>query len=152
MYYNQRLPAPLAKFDNFDVDDLKLRVDRTAYGIEGILKAAFEDTQTIFFSDSRVVRPYATKALVVLSGEFISELASAIRRASKPLLLGGVRITSVAVGDDPDVDLPEVFTSGPEFIFEFSEVSQLPVLVSQVYEAILKGMRAIPTPFVVVCS
>lgn len=133
------LGAILAKFQNFDTDNLKDKVDRLRLTPGGTVVVALRISQTQLFGDAKLLRPQATKGLIILTGERVNERDTALRDAASPLASKGIKIVTVAVGDTPDKRKPLVFTSGEEYVFDFNSVRDLPALVPKVYEVIVKG-------------
>ena len=132
----------LSQFDNFDDNDLAALVDQAGYAFGGRISNAFQDVHSSFFGDPRVYRSYATKALVLLSGNRFDERRDDLVKASQPLLTQDVKILSVSVGNNPNNTMPKAFVSDVEYIFEFEKVRELPSLVPKVHEAILKGRKS----------
>ena len=131
--------AVVAKFQNFDTDNLKDKVDELRLTRGGTVVFALRSSQTQLFGDPKLLRPQAIKGLIVLTGERVTEGDTALRGAASPLISKGIKIVAVAVGDTPDKRKLLVFTSGDEYVFDFNSVSDLPSLVPKVYEVIVKG-------------
>ena len=129
----------LAEFQNFDTDDLKDEVDRLRLTRRGRVQSALVGANNQLFGNSKLIRSYAIKALIILTGEGTNEADATLRNAASPLKNQGVRIVAVAVGKNPVKRKLLVFASGEEYIFDFDENKQLPALVPKVYEVIIKG-------------
>lgn len=131
--------AILAKFQNFDTDNLKDKVDKMRLTPGGTVVVALRSSQTQLFGDPKLLRPQATKGLIVLTGERVNEGDRALRDAASPLTSMGIKIVAVAVGETPDKRKLLIFTSGDEYVFDFNSIRDLPSLVPKVYEVIVKG-------------
>lgn len=129
----------LAQFQNYDTDNLKDIVDRMRLTLGGTVEGALRTAQSQLFGDPKLLRPQATKALIVLTGESVNEADRRLRDAALPLASKGIRIVAVAVGDSPDRRKLLIFTSGDEYVFDLNSVRELPPLVPKVYEVIVKG-------------
>ena len=129
----------LAEFQNYDTDNLKDKVDRVRLTPGGTVEDALRNAQSKLFGDPKLLRPHATKALIVLTGERVDEGDRGLRDAASPLTSKGVRIVAVAVGKTPDKRKLLIFTSGDEYVFDFDSNEDLPSLVPKVYEVIIKG-------------
>lgn len=129
----------LAQFQNYDTDNLKDIVNRMRLTPGGTVEGALSTAQSQLFGDPKLLRPQATKALIVLTGESVNEADRRLRDAALPLTSKGIRIVAVAVGDSPDRQKLLIFTSGDEYVFGFASVRELPPLVPKVYEVIVKG-------------
>lgn len=129
----------IAKFENFDTDNLKDKVDKLRLTRGGTVVVALRSSQTQLFGDPKLLRPQAIKGLIVLTGERVNEGDTALRDAASPLIRKGIKIVAVAVGDIPDKPKLLTFTSGDEYVFDFNSVRDLPSLVPKVYEVIVKG-------------
>lgn len=131
--------AILAKFQNFDTDNLKDKVDKMRLTPGGTVVVALRSSQTQLFGDPKLLRPQATKGLIVLTGERVNEGDRALRDAASPLTSKGIKIVAVAVGETPDKRKLLIFTTGDEYVFDFNSIRDLPSLVPKVYEVIVKG-------------
>lgn len=131
--------AVIAKFQNFDTDNLKDKVDKLRLTRGGTVVSALRSSQTQLFGDPKLLRPQAIKGLIVLTGERINDGDTALRDAASPLISKGIKIVAVAVGDTPDKRKLLIFTSGDEYVFDFNSVRDLLPLVPKVYEVIVKG-------------
>ena len=131
--------AIIAKFQNFDTDNLKDKVDKIRLTPGGTVVVALRSSQTQLFGDPKLLRPQATKGLIVLTGERVNEGDRELREAASPLTSKGIKIVAVAVGETPDKRKLLIFTSGDEYVFDFNSVRDLPSLVPKVYEVIVKG-------------
>ena len=129
----------LAEFKNYDTDNVKDKVDRVRLTPGGTVESALSSTQLQLFGDSKLVRPHAIKALVVLTGERVIEGDKALLDAASPLTSKGIKIVAVAVGRTPDKRKLVIFSSGEEYMFDFSRKGDVPSLVPKVYEVIVKG-------------
>ena len=129
----------LAQFNNYDVNDLKRSLDNMRSRLGGTVENALRGAQSQFFGNIRLLRPHATKALIVLTGDEVNEANTRLLSASTPLTNKGVKVVVVAVGRSRNKQKLEVFSSGEEFVFNFENTKELPSLVPQVYESILKG-------------
>lgn len=129
----------LAQFQNYDTDNLKDKVDRMRLTPGGTVEGALRSAQSQLFGDPKLLRPQATKALIVLTGESVNEGDRGLRDAASPLTSKGIKIAAVAVGDTPDKRKLLIFTSGDEYVFDFNSIRELPSLVPKVYEVIIKG-------------
>ena len=131
--------AVIAKFENFDTDNLKDKVDKLRLTRGGAVVSALRSSQSQLFGDPKLLRPQAIKGLIVLTGERINEGDTALRDAASPLTSKGIKIVAVAVGDTPDKRKLLILASGDEYVFDFNSVRDLPSLVPKVYEVIVKG-------------
>ena len=129
----------LAEFKNYDTDNLKDKVDGVRLTPGGTVESALRSAQRQVFGDRKLLRSYAIKALIVLTGERVNEGDRGLRDASSALTGKGIKIVAVAVGRTPDRNKLRVFTSGEEYVFDFTRNGDLPSLVPRVYEVIIKG-------------
>ena len=129
----------LLEFKNYDTDNLKDKVDRLTLKPGGTVESALREAGNQVFGDAKLLRSYAIKALIVLSGEDVKETDQALVGASLPLTNDGIKIVAVAVGRNPDKTKFRIFSSGEEYVFNFSRNGDLPSLVPRVYEVIIKG-------------
>lgn len=129
----------LAKFQNFDTDNLKDKLDRLSLTAGGRVESALLGAESQLFEDPKLIRSYAIKGLIIVTGESINEAVSTLRDAASPLKSKGIKIVAVAVGRFPDRRKQLIIASGEEYIFEFDSNNQLPALVPKVYEMIIKG-------------
>ena len=129
----------LLEFKNYDTDNLKDKVDRLSLRPGGTVESALHKAGNQVFGDAKLLRSYAIKALIVLSGEDVKERDQALVGASLPLTNDGIKIVAVAVGRNPDKTKFRIFGSGEEYVFNFSRNGDLASLVPRVYEVIIKG-------------
>ena len=129
----------LLEFKNYDTDNLKDKVDRLSLRPGGTVESALRKAGNQVFGDAKLLRSYAIKALIVLSGEDVKERDQALVGASLPLTNDGIKIVAVAVGRNPDKTKFRIFSSGEEYVFNFSRSGDLASLVPRVYEVIIKG-------------
>ena len=131
--------AVIVKFQNFDTDNLKDKVDKLRLTRGGTVAYALRSSQAQLFGDPKLLRPQAIKGLIVLTGRRIIEGDTALRGAASPLISKGIKIAAVAVGDTPDKRKLLMLTSGDNYVFDFNSVRDLLSLVPKVYEVIVKG-------------
>lgn len=129
----------LVEFKNYDTDNLKDKVDRMRLRSGGTVAGALTTAQRRLFGDPALLRSYAIKALIVLTGDRVNERDTDLRVAASLLTNKGIKIVAVAVGTSPDKQKLMRFSSGEEYVFDFSSSGDLPSLVPKVYEAIIKG-------------
>ena len=129
----------LVEFDNYDTDNLKSKLDRVRFTRGGTVESALIKAQQQAFGDLKLLRPYAIKALIILTGERVNEGEKGLRDAASQLTTKGIKIAAVAVGRNPDKRKLVLFTSGDEYVFDFVSSGDLPSLVPKVYEVIIKG-------------
>ena len=129
----------LLEFKNYDTDNLKDKVDRVSLTPGGTVESALTNAQRQLFGDPKLLRPHAIKALIILTGERVNEGDKGLRDAASPLISKGIKIAAVAVGRTPDKRKLMIFSSGEEYVFDFSSSGDLPSLVPKVYAVIIKG-------------
>lgn len=129
----------LLEFKNYDTDNLKDKVDTLTLKPGGTVESALRKAKNQVFGDAKLLRTYAIKALIVFSGEDVKERDQALVGASLPLTNDGIKIVAVAVGRNPDKRRFRIFSSGEEYVFNFSRNGDLPSLVPRVYEVIIRG-------------
>lgn len=129
----------LLEFKNYDTDNLKNKVDTLTLKPGGTVESALRKAKNQVFGDAKLLRTYAIKALIVFSGEDVKERDQALVGASLPLTNDGIKIVAVAVGRNPDKRRFRIFSSGEEYVFNFSRNGDLPSLVPRVYEVIIRG-------------
>ena len=130
----------LTEFSNYDTDNLKDKVDKMRFSAGGTVQGALTRAQRVTFGDPEQLRSYAIKALIVLTGDTVDDSNKNLRDASSPLILRGIKIATVAVGKIQEKRKWVLFSSGEEYVFDFSSNGDLPSLVPKVYEVIIKGM------------
>ena len=130
----------LTEFRNYDTDNLKDKVDKMRFSAGGTVQGALTRAQRVTFGDPERLRSYAIKALIVLTGDTVDDSNKNLRDASSPLILKGIKIATVAVGKIQEKRKWVLFSSGEEYVFDFSSNGDLPSLVPKVYEVIIKGI------------